>query len=58
MTLESLWDWVVASKNPTEKKKRKSFVDSSSSSLDVKPDAPKKKSQREKKYKAEGVGIS
>jgi len=47
MTLEAIWDWVFAETTPAQKKKRKSFVDASSSSLDVKPDKPRK-SNRDK----------
>lgn len=57
MTLESIYDWFVAAQTPKEKKIKKSFLDSSSSAEDVKPDGPErlkkdkketKKSSREK----------
>ena len=42
MALEHIWDWYFAKTTPTQKKIKKSFVDSSSSSLDVKPDGPER----------------
>lgn len=55
MTLESIWDWYFAAQTPAQKKIKKSFLDSSSSAADVKPDGPErlkkegaKKSRNEK----------